>query len=199
METASRRLEAPSPPSDAFRFFLIFELNNNTASRQEIIHMWEAMSPEDRQRYEDFALEDRQRYEREMAAFTNQFQDKILVTEPSTYNCPICLVPLNQPDDLGLSQRVNIVRLKNCATDAAGNALHKFHKECIINWATNNNIVDEDRNPVIRCPVCRTLSFGKEKSKRRRRSRKRSRKRSKRSKRSQKRRRRSKRNSYLAL
>ncbi len=57
--------------------------------------------------------------------------DKILPSEisPSEISpekCGVCLNALNEPDALGLSDTVDIVKLINCR--------HKFHKDCILGW-----------------------------------------------------------------
>jgi len=100
------------------------------------------------------------------------FDNKIIEGVPlSADTCGICLNDLNE---LGTydsdSDKVNIVKLINIKCG------HKFHKQCIIMWATTKNLTGEDGKPVIQCPTCRALSFGMRKIKRRI-SRKRSRKR----------------------
>ena len=86
------------------------------------------------------------------------FEDKLLGVPRSSEICPICMGKLNKQDEFGLSETIDIVKPVNCR--------HKFHKECILNWARQQNRRYLNR-PAIECPICRTLSFGKKyKSKR---------------------------------
>jgi len=88
-------------------------------------------------------------------------EDKLLLSERSNIQCGICIEELNRPDGLGLSDDIDIVKLINCQ--------HKFHKQCILNWANQNPKFVQEReetidrkngDQLISCPICRTLSFG---------------------------------------
>jgi len=81
-------------------------------------------------------------------------EDKMLATGRSDQICQICQGELNKPDELGLDlYNVVVIKLIKCR--------HKFHKQCILNWASSRRKVDSNGNPAISCPVCRILSFGK--------------------------------------
>lgn len=79
----------------------------------------------------------------------DEIYSRLLATSGSTDICAICTGKLNEPDILGLSDNVDIVKLTNC--------VHEFHKQCILKWTKTPHHIS--------CPVCRTISFGKKKFK----------------------------------
>jgi len=87
------------------------------------------------------------------------YEDKIVDIEPE--QCSICMTELKE----------DVVKLINCT--------HKFHRQCILNWGRTKSIKDSANKPAIKCPLCRTVSFGIKKIKKRRSKRKSKKRRSK--------------------
>jgi hypothetical protein len=85
--------------------------------------------------------------EQERQRKLRKIENKLYATSKSADDCAICFEPMNDKD-----KDTNIVMLQNCK--------HKFHKECIITYTLIKNQTDSHRNPVIVCPLCRTISFG---------------------------------------
>ena len=139
-------------PRSAYSFFIMdmrtdwidnFPYSMFTSTRNfslsELDNIWRSLTIEEKRHYLLMEEADLERYNKEKKTLYDKIHK---ISSSISEICPICHEILD----------IDIVKLINCK--------HKFHEDCIIDWGKTNRRLDSYDNPTISCPICRTLSFG---------------------------------------